>query len=274
MATARPYDVVTFDCYGTLVDWEGGLATAIMRAAWADGVPARAGGDHPGLHGRGAGSRGGRLPAVPRGPGGFGSRRRGPPRLAARSRAGVVPAPTACRAGCRFPTPTRPSSASARPATRWASCRTSTTTSWRRPGGTSPWTSSSSSPPSRCGRTSPRARTSRPPAGRSARAPGSTSARATSTTWCRRGPTGIPNAWINRNGDTPEDGGRADREFPTLSRAGRLAGPGPVTGWEGRRDGPLSRAAAGRDRSPHALVAVVLRPPARARPRASLRSAR
>jgi 2-haloalkanoic acid dehalogenase type II len=35
---ARPYDVVTFDCYGTLIDWEGGLATAIMRAAWADGI--------------------------------------------------------------------------------------------------------------------------------------------------------------------------------------------------------------------------------------------
>jgi 2-haloalkanoic acid dehalogenase type II len=38
MTTARPYDVLTFDCYGTLVDWEGGLATAIMRAAWAAGV--------------------------------------------------------------------------------------------------------------------------------------------------------------------------------------------------------------------------------------------
>jgi 2-haloalkanoic acid dehalogenase type II len=38
VATARQYDVVTFDCYGTLVDWEGGLATALMRAAWADGV--------------------------------------------------------------------------------------------------------------------------------------------------------------------------------------------------------------------------------------------
>jgi 2-haloalkanoic acid dehalogenase type II len=34
----QPYDVVTFDCYGTLVDWEGGLATACIRAAWADGV--------------------------------------------------------------------------------------------------------------------------------------------------------------------------------------------------------------------------------------------
>jgi 2-haloalkanoic acid dehalogenase type II len=38
MTDARPYDVVTFDCYGTLVDWEGGLATAFLRAAWADGV--------------------------------------------------------------------------------------------------------------------------------------------------------------------------------------------------------------------------------------------
>jgi 2-haloalkanoic acid dehalogenase type II len=38
MAPARLYDVVTFDCYGTLIDWEGGLATALMRLAWADGV--------------------------------------------------------------------------------------------------------------------------------------------------------------------------------------------------------------------------------------------
>ena len=27
---------------------------------------------------------------------------------------------------------------------------------------------------------------------------------------------GLPNAWINRNGDTPEDGGAVEREFPTL----------------------------------------------------------
>jgi 2-haloalkanoic acid dehalogenase type II len=38
MTASRQYDVVTFDCYGTLIDWEGGLATAVMRAAWADGV--------------------------------------------------------------------------------------------------------------------------------------------------------------------------------------------------------------------------------------------
>ena len=36
----RPYDVVTFDCYGTLIDWEGGLAEAFARAAAADGIKA------------------------------------------------------------------------------------------------------------------------------------------------------------------------------------------------------------------------------------------
>lgn len=38
MADPRRYDVVTFDCYGTLVDWEGGLAAAFLEAARADGV--------------------------------------------------------------------------------------------------------------------------------------------------------------------------------------------------------------------------------------------
>jgi 2-haloalkanoic acid dehalogenase type II len=37
-AERRPYDLVTFDCYGTLVDWEGGIAGACTRAAQADGV--------------------------------------------------------------------------------------------------------------------------------------------------------------------------------------------------------------------------------------------
>jgi 2-haloalkanoic acid dehalogenase type II len=34
----RPYDVITFDCYGTLIDWEGGIAEAFALAAAADGV--------------------------------------------------------------------------------------------------------------------------------------------------------------------------------------------------------------------------------------------
>ncbi len=38
MAGSRPYDVVTFDCYGTLIDWERGITTAFDRAARADGL--------------------------------------------------------------------------------------------------------------------------------------------------------------------------------------------------------------------------------------------
>jgi FMN phosphatase YigB (HAD superfamily) len=34
----RPFDVVTFDCYGTLIDWETGIARAFQGAAAADGV--------------------------------------------------------------------------------------------------------------------------------------------------------------------------------------------------------------------------------------------
>lgn len=32
------YDVLTFDCYGTLIDWERGIAEAFLRAAARDGV--------------------------------------------------------------------------------------------------------------------------------------------------------------------------------------------------------------------------------------------
>jgi 2-haloacid dehalogenase/putative hydrolase of the HAD superfamily len=34
---SRPYEVITFDCYGTLVDWERGLREAFARAAAAAG---------------------------------------------------------------------------------------------------------------------------------------------------------------------------------------------------------------------------------------------
>jgi len=34
----RPFDVVTFDCYGTLVDWETGITRAFQDAAAVDGV--------------------------------------------------------------------------------------------------------------------------------------------------------------------------------------------------------------------------------------------
>ena len=35
---APPFDVITFDCYGTLIDWETGISSAVLAAAAADGV--------------------------------------------------------------------------------------------------------------------------------------------------------------------------------------------------------------------------------------------
>jgi 2-haloacid dehalogenase/putative hydrolase of the HAD superfamily len=35
---ARQYDVITFDCYGTLVDWEGGITRAFAEAASGAGL--------------------------------------------------------------------------------------------------------------------------------------------------------------------------------------------------------------------------------------------
>ncbi|MBI3982784.1 MAG: haloacid dehalogenase, partial [Gemmatimonadetes bacterium] len=32
------FDVITFDCYGTLIDWETGIGEAVIVAAAADGV--------------------------------------------------------------------------------------------------------------------------------------------------------------------------------------------------------------------------------------------
>jgi 2-haloalkanoic acid dehalogenase type II len=34
----RPYDIITFDCYGTLIDWERGISRAFTQAAAVDGV--------------------------------------------------------------------------------------------------------------------------------------------------------------------------------------------------------------------------------------------
>ncbi len=33
-----PYEIITFDCYGTLVDWEGGISGAFLEAAAQDGL--------------------------------------------------------------------------------------------------------------------------------------------------------------------------------------------------------------------------------------------
>lgn len=34
----RRYDIITFDCYGTLIDWESGIANAFLQAAAAQGL--------------------------------------------------------------------------------------------------------------------------------------------------------------------------------------------------------------------------------------------
>lgn len=34
----RSFDIVTFDCYGTLIDWESGIASAFLDAARGDGI--------------------------------------------------------------------------------------------------------------------------------------------------------------------------------------------------------------------------------------------
>lgn len=34
----RPYDIISFDCYGTLIDWEGGIGAAFRQAAAGAGV--------------------------------------------------------------------------------------------------------------------------------------------------------------------------------------------------------------------------------------------
>ncbi len=38
MAIHGPFDIVTFDCYGTLVDWRHGIGGAFVQAAREDGV--------------------------------------------------------------------------------------------------------------------------------------------------------------------------------------------------------------------------------------------
>jgi 2-haloalkanoic acid dehalogenase type II len=38
VAKERPFEVVTFDCYGTLIDWESGISGAFLAAAAGDGL--------------------------------------------------------------------------------------------------------------------------------------------------------------------------------------------------------------------------------------------
>ena len=215
MAGARPYEVVTFDCYGTLIDWEGGLATAIMRAAWADGVRLE----------RGAIIRAYMAAEREVEAGGYRSYQEV---LAASARGG------AARLGWRFD-PARASflaesvpSWVAFPDTNAALERLHLAgyalgilsnidddllTATRRHFTTT----------FELIVTAQQVRAYKPARPHFEAARRAVGGRA----WPHVGQgyfhdmvpartQGIPNAWINRNGDTPDDGGRADREFPTL----------------------------------------------------------
>ncbi|MHB8577155.1 MAG: HAD family hydrolase [Dehalococcoidia bacterium] len=35
---SEPYEIITFDCYGTLIDWDGGIVAAFQTTAQADGI--------------------------------------------------------------------------------------------------------------------------------------------------------------------------------------------------------------------------------------------
>ena len=37
----RPFNIITFDCYGTLIDWESGIANAFLEEAQKDGIALR-----------------------------------------------------------------------------------------------------------------------------------------------------------------------------------------------------------------------------------------
>ena len=232
MAGARPYDVVTFDCYGTLVDWEGGLATAIMRAAWADGVRLE----------RGAIIRAYMAAEREVEAGGYRSYQE----VLAESARGVAarlgwrldPArasflPRACRAGSRSPTPTplERLHAAGYALGILSNIDDDLLTATRRHF-TDLRAHRHRAAGARLQARAPALR-GRPPRGRR-------------RAWLHVGQgyfhdmvpartQGIPNAWINRNGDTPDDGGGPTGSFPRC-------GSWP-TGWpphgDFRRDADL-----------------------------------
>ncbi len=61
------FDVLTFDCYGTLIDWEAGLLDAFRAVSRSMGSPRRRGDAGP-ICGVRSGCRGRPVPALPRDP--------------------------------------------------------------------------------------------------------------------------------------------------------------------------------------------------------------
>ncbi|HEV7764765.1 MAG TPA: hypothetical protein VGQ76_07185 [Thermoanaerobaculia bacterium] len=181
---SQPFDIVTFDCYGTLIDWESGIADAFLSAAQKDGIALNrkqvllayehvepiVERERYRLYRdvltetalRIAKSLGWPLtPVKPR---------------SSRSR---------CRNGNRFPTRTPPSNASANPAIASASSLTSTTTCSRKRDATSLSNSISSLPRSKSSRINRHRRIFVRRRSASATRDGCTPHKATFTTSCR-----------------------------------------------------------------------------------------
>ena len=184
MALPKEVQFVTFDCYGTLIDWEAGVYEAFQKEADRDGFTI----DRDALVPRFIEVQ----REIQRGSYELYAEvlRRTAVRVAKElgwelepSRSNFLPEQRAAP-GRRSARPTRSSSASPR-STRSGSSRTSTTSSSAPPGATSAPTSTWWSPPSRCAATSPTRRTSRSARGgsRARRGTGSTSPRATRPTW-------------------------------------------------------------------------------------------
>ena len=138
----RPFDIITFDCYGTLIDWESGIADAFLDAAQKDGIALRRDDVLRAYEHHEPIVEHEQYRALPRRPHRLTALRVAQrSRLAARSTATFLP--SRCRAGSRSPTRIPRWSACATPATASASSPMSTTTCSPKRGGTSPSTSTS-----------------------------------------------------------------------------------------------------------------------------------
>ena len=103
--------MITFDCYGTLIDWERGLARRLRGGGGGERAPGGRGGRDAPLRGDGARGAGGGLPELSRRPRRDRPARGGAPGLAAARRARGLPAPRASSAGRPSPTPMPPCAA-------------------------------------------------------------------------------------------------------------------------------------------------------------------
>ena len=210
-----PWDALTFDCYGTLIDWEDGIASAFVREAEADGVSLD----------RCAGSsarttRSSRRVEAER----YESYRDVLDRTARRvaDRLGWELSeersrflPSRCRTGVRFPTRTPRSSISRQRGIAWASCRTWTTTFSKGRGPTFPWTRDH-----RHGGAGALLQAGAGTLPRGRRRIGPARWLHAAQSWFHdvvpAHELGIPVAWVNRKSERPAAPPGVEAEFPTL----------------------------------------------------------